>query len=306
MPFTRRMVRHVRFEAHAAQLYESLVGSFRISRGKEIVVDPRVGAEEALVQVLLLGTAFALLLHQRGYLVLRASAVVMDGQAVLLIGGSGTGKSAVAAALCARGARLLADDVVAVDCRRQGPPAVLPGFPLFRLLPSASPDAGEMDAPPAPWALEPGVPHEQLNAPHAHPQDLTVHAVTTPAPLARCYCLARGHVTQLTELRPPEAFIQLIGSSYTARFGPQLLDRGAAVTLLEQCFRLVQHVPVHQLQRPMHRLSVSATARQLEQHLRRVAPGGALAALLDEPTPAGIAGAGEHAPAWRATVAAGG
>jgi hypothetical protein len=51
----------------------------------------------------------------RGLEVLHASAVVVDGRAVVLAGRAGAGKSATAAALRRRGAAFLADDVVALE-----------------------------------------------------------------------------------------------------------------------------------------------------------------------------------------------
>ena len=73
---------------------------------------------------------FAALLH--GIEVLHASAVVLEGQAIALLGPSGAGKTSVAMALCHQKALFLADDVVALQ------PAgeqllVHPGTPLAGL-----------------------------------------------------------------------------------------------------------------------------------------------------------------------------
>ncbi len=50
-----------------------------------------------------------------GELALHGSAVAVDGRAVVMLGGSGLGKSTLAAALVAGGGELLADDAVAVE-----------------------------------------------------------------------------------------------------------------------------------------------------------------------------------------------
>jgi hypothetical protein len=60
------------------------------------------------------GTARLLLRQLSGELGLHGAAVELGGRAVVLVGGSGYGKSTLAAALCARGGRLLADDAVAL------------------------------------------------------------------------------------------------------------------------------------------------------------------------------------------------
>ncbi|TNJ41173.1 HPr kinase/phosphorylase [Phaeobacter sp. B1627] len=52
-------------------------------------------------------------------LILHASCVAYDGRGILLCGPSGSGKSALALELMARGARLVADDRTEVRARRQ-------------------------------------------------------------------------------------------------------------------------------------------------------------------------------------------
>ncbi|WGW05174.1 HPr kinase/phosphorylase [Tropicibacter oceani] len=55
-------------------------------------------------------------------LVLHASAVAVDGRAILIRGASGSGKSSLALALMALGAQLVADDRVIVTARDGGAP----------------------------------------------------------------------------------------------------------------------------------------------------------------------------------------
>ena len=59
-------------------------------------------------------------LHDRTGLVLHASAVESDGQAVLFLGRSGAGKSTAAALAAQAGASLLADDVIFVELAEDG------------------------------------------------------------------------------------------------------------------------------------------------------------------------------------------
>ena len=86
-----------------AYIFWKEVGTLLIRGGSEIVVERAPNVEESRLRLLLLGAAMGVLLHQRGLLVLHASAVeVCDGAAIFL-GGRGWGKSTVAAALHARG-----------------------------------------------------------------------------------------------------------------------------------------------------------------------------------------------------------
>jgi hypothetical protein len=77
---------------------------------------PAPGADPRLIGKFHSGFVRALLGHLRGKLTLHASAVLIDGAAVVLLGESGSGKSTTAADLCANsGASLLADDTATID-----------------------------------------------------------------------------------------------------------------------------------------------------------------------------------------------
>lgn len=80
----------------------------------------------------LLGPVLGLVLRLRGVTCLHASAVVVDGKAVALVGASGAGKSTTAAAFAKAGYKVLADDIVALD-ERSGAFWVRPAYPRIRL-----------------------------------------------------------------------------------------------------------------------------------------------------------------------------
>ena len=111
------------------------IAGYYVTDGREIVVEPVPGATDDEVQLFLLGSALGALLHQRGLLVMHASAIETPMGAILISGTSGSGKSTLAAALWRRGYRLLADDVCAVAPKPDGTatPIVLPGYPQTKL-----------------------------------------------------------------------------------------------------------------------------------------------------------------------------
>jgi len=108
------------------------------------------GANRDIVPLVLGGNALAFLLTLRGECVLHASAVELSGTAVAFLGGSGNGKSTLAALLCDGRARPVTDDLLRVTsetvirCYR-GPPEI-------RLRPNAAaiaqrfPDWGQPSA----------------------------------------------------------------------------------------------------------------------------------------------------------------
>lgn len=84
----------------------------------------------------LLGPVMGFVLLLRGAFSLHASAVVVEGQAVALLGAAGAGKSTAAAAFARLGYPVLTEDVTALADRGDRFLAQ-PGYPLIRLWPEA-------------------------------------------------------------------------------------------------------------------------------------------------------------------------
>jgi hypothetical protein len=98
----------------------------RITAGRDIAVENEPGVPDHDAAGFVLGTAFGILLHQRGALVLHGAAVAKDSRAVAICGASGAGKSTLAAALCRSGCALVTDDICVVGLDANGRPLVLP------------------------------------------------------------------------------------------------------------------------------------------------------------------------------------
>lgn len=106
-------------------LEAGLGGRFLVEEGRRITVELTERCEPALACLFLTGPGLAALLLQRGDLVLHGNALELAGRGIALCGPPASGKSATAAVLRERGARSLADDVVAV--RFPDGPQVPPG-----------------------------------------------------------------------------------------------------------------------------------------------------------------------------------
>jgi hypothetical protein len=114
------------------RLEYSHAGIFDVSAdGHEITWYRRVDAILELVRSIVIGPAIALSLELAGLLCLHGSAVAIGDDAVVFLGPKHHGKSTLATALTAAGARLIGDDLIAVA---PGPPAMVrPGVPSVRL-----------------------------------------------------------------------------------------------------------------------------------------------------------------------------
>lgn len=233
-------------------------GTFLVQDGKEILIDPAPGVEEAILRLLLLGPVLAVLLHQRGFLVLHASAVLVRDGAVAFLGPKGEGKSTMAAAMYARGHTLLADDIVAVGLDGTRNPTVPPGFPQFKLWPdSAASSLG--DDPRSLPKLASGYDKRARRA-----LDRFAHG---SQPLRRIYLLETGTELSIEPLSMRAAIIQLIAHSYCSRYGSQLLYQQDPSSHFHQCSHVALRAPLYRLIRPRAMEALSDVADRVEAEL---------------------------------------
>ncbi len=240
-----------------AYFFWEQLGKFRVARGTEIIIDPLPGVEERLLRLPLLGMIFAVLLHQRGRLVLHASAVAIDGEAIIFVGNKGHGKSTMAATLYGRGHQLIADDVVALEIDEAGQPIVIPGFPQFKLYPEAAVSSLGDDPKNLPQLADG---YEKRS------RRITERFVLELTPLRSIYVLGRGSALSIEPLDQQTALLTLIANSRMARFGKQLLQGAEASTHLRQCTALLAQVPVYRLERPDSLQLLPSIAQLVEEH----------------------------------------
>lgn len=108
--------------ADGFRLRHSCTGEFDIiANGARIVWYPCVGAQLEMARSDVLGRVLSIAFHAAGLVTLHGSAVAFDRGAIAFLAPKGYGKSTLAAALLRAGARLVTDDMVAVEL---GPPAI--------------------------------------------------------------------------------------------------------------------------------------------------------------------------------------
>ena len=254
LPGAVRGTPHV-FEAApgAALLHVAGVARYFVTP-REIVVEPRGGGDEDVV-TFLVGPALAALLQMRGVLTLHAAAVEMDAGAVLLLGGSGAGKSALAAALVERGHALLADDVTGLAPAADGVLA-LPAFPRMRLWADALPAADRRQR------VRPNL--EQYWKPAAR-------FAAAPRPVYAAFVL-ESHDRADFDVEPmpsSQAFRGMRRYTYRKR----LLDvLGQRPTQYRIGMALARGVPLVRVRRPDHPFRPAELADRVEAHVRGVFP----------------------------------
>ena len=110
------------------------VGRYLIQNGDKITIEKMPGASDRETIVFLWASAVAVLLHQRGRLIVHGSSIMQGDQAIIFSGPSGSGKSTIASTFAAyKGAMIISDDISAISMDLSGTPVVLPGYPLMKL-----------------------------------------------------------------------------------------------------------------------------------------------------------------------------
>jgi hypothetical protein len=233
-------------------------GTYEVSAdGARWTWHPVAGAAAELVQADLLGRVPALAVAARGALPLHASAVTVRGRGLVFLGGKHFGKSTLAAALAAAGARLVGDDMAVID--PAPPPPHHPGVPHIRRWSQA---AGHLRAR--------GIGGTRIEGQKLTLADLPSRRVETGrTPLAALYLLdpsdaaADSAPARRVPLAPRDAVLAML---MHAKLGP-LLHGAPAAAHLARAAAVAAGVPAYTLRiaRGFERLP-DAVARILQWH----------------------------------------
>jgi hypothetical protein len=231
------------------------IGHLLISRNS-ITLGLDFGVNCDLVNTLILGPAFGVVLHLRQRLALHAATVSLGGAAVAIAGASGSGKSTLCAAFCARGHVLLADDITAVerfDSRRWT------AFPGPRRI-NFWRDTGSFL----------GYRVEELPLIHPGSQKRIlrtgIRTRTDAISLKRLYILGRGTRTELTPMSLRASIIELIRHSYSLL----LLTSQESSTHFLQCAGLAKDVPARVVLRQPSLTAVPQLVKLIEKDAEEV------------------------------------
>jgi hypothetical protein len=245
---------YVQARAEEALLCLQGVGSFLVRQGREIVVIPEAGVEDRLLQPYIVEALMAVLLYQRGRLVLHGSAAAIRGSAIVILGPSGRGKSSLVAALHARGHGIVADDVTAVSAG-MGSATAYPGFPQLKLRPKVAAALGY--DPRSLLPIHPRVKKLAYRRSRGFPRQ--------PIPLKGIYVyrLAKGGGPDIVPLRPQAILLELLRYSYGMR---SLLQAERLAAHFLQCAELAGSVPTYRLRASRSLAALPDLARFVEAH----------------------------------------
>jgi hypothetical protein len=108
------------------------VADFESFNGDTLIVAPQT-EDPNLLSLFTVSEALGLVLYQRGYFLLHASAVKVGDEAWCFMGNPGAGKSTTAAAFIKAGCPLLSDDLTAITFNKAGIPYIVPAYPQLKI-----------------------------------------------------------------------------------------------------------------------------------------------------------------------------
>jgi hypothetical protein len=236
------------------------VARFLIRGGREITADIHACSDEREAALFMLGTAFGILLHQRGHFVLHASSVEVNGKAVLFCAPSGLGKSTLAAALVREGYPFVNDDVCHVGFDQDGEPVVFPDGRMLKLWADAVQNLSLSE--------------NKVEAVRSNAQKFYV------LPTCAAQFSAR-QIAVIYDLREPPPLLSEAIEKPSVAQAAALLRRNAyrtqfvrAMELEERYFvdtvRLLRHVSMFYLTRPSEFAALPLVIRDLEAHWREL------------------------------------
>jgi hypothetical protein len=242
------------------------MGEFLVSAdGREIVCRREPSSAPEAFQVYLLGQALSFSLLKLGFEPLHATAVVVNGGAVALLGESGSGKSTLAACFVGAGHPVLTDDVLMVHETRAGVMAY-PGPPRIKLFPKVAgrfvddlSAAVSMNAQTSKLVVP-------LGQPHAHDRPVPVDAIYEVVPPQG---VPGPQDVRIGSMTGRDAALALVRATFNQRF----VNRERLARQFSASTSLAERVPVRTLSYPrlLSRLPevVAAVVEDVEQVANR-------------------------------------
>ena len=216
-------------QSQSIHLFWNNIKIFSIYNQK-VLINSNTGLDESFIRYLFLGHVFGILLNSKGRLVLHGNSVNINNGAIIFLGTSGKGKSTTSLALHKKGYKLIADDVLSIDCENI---TVYPSFPRIKLWPETIKNVGENP--------------KKMTKVHYKTEKLFYdvskdfsHEVKL---IKAIYLIENGDKTFLKEIDPFKSLTELIKSSYCFK----LFSKDELAENLKQCTKLINNIPIKTL-----------------------------------------------------------
>jgi hypothetical protein len=236
------------------------VGRYFARGGRSITIEPARGADAGALQLYLIGSGIAAILHQRGLFPLHACAFEHEGTCIAFLGDSGAGKSTLAALLSERGYSLVTDDVLVTRSTEDGRILAEPSLPILKLWPQSL-DAAGLASAPAPYECIDHNKH-RIVAPERFSGE--------PLPVTRLYflrwLLPATAGPEVAPLKNFDAMMMLRANVYR----PALIEAmGREQAFMDMAGRLIARAGAFEFRRAMDLSRAEAQIDALVRHLEQ-------------------------------------
>ena len=219
-----------------------------LEKGQSITFLPKDSCPDELAEFLMqsmaTGFALALLLRQRGYLVLHATILQNEKHTIGFLGGSGWGKSTLAEFFSQHGYRVLSDDIGALEVTEDNICA-LQGLPLVKLRPESAQWLLSTSNSPSP-VLDGRVYLTKSDQAHSNQDNFAASMLR--APLDALFLLEEDftNAVSVEHISSKELTVELLRHVH----GGHLLKRADYQSnLLDQCSEVAGRIPTRVVQR---------------------------------------------------------
>lgn len=250
-PAKQHLQCHGEYNSEEAVVSFKNVGSFRIRGGTDIDIWQDSCADNRLIRMFLHGIVSAILLHQRGLLVLHGSCMAIQDRAVGFLGPSGAGKSSMAAGLHQRGHDVLSEDIVAIDYSN-GKPVTYPGIPQLKLTADIITGLGYPEL-----FIESLYPLSNEFI-YRYNRKLSSECID----LSCIFVITDADRINIRHLSPQEGFKVLMKNSYTANI---IEPTKSQISHFQCCTQLLNKIPICLLERPMDFKLLPDVSRKVEE-----------------------------------------
>ncbi len=230
------------------------------SDGRRVLWRKFVPLSNEVLFTYLLGQVLSYCLLSRGREQLHATAVVIDGGAISLLGGCGYGKSTLAAALLSRGYSLLTDDLLVLEFTDSAVFA-LPSVPRIKLTPESSASL---------LAGRDAIPMNLLTSKEIFALEPGQHAVSK-VPLRSVYVLPKTTTAariSIRRLQGRASFLPLIRNTFNDSVRtPQRLQQQFSFAM-----QLARSVPINRLAYPKRMELLPSVVDAIADDVRGILP----------------------------------
>lgn len=232
------------------------IAKYYIHSGNTIIVHPYNNANSHDVKAFLLGSAFGMLLIQRCIIAIHGGTVVINGQAVVITGEQGAGKSTLTSALREKGYFFMADDVSVIGQTEHTKHVIHPGYPQQKLCRDAMEKIG--------YNIEAFKRIDEGRDKYAIPVHKRFIKEAMPMGAVFEISIGEGPYVEIEEIRGTEKLKLLLKSIYRVEVTQY---SGMSPNYFKNCIDISKTVPFFKIKRPKDKFSVKEQISIIEKVL---------------------------------------